>query len=341
MRLLPTAVVLVFAVLALSGCAPDRGQSVPPPPPPPVTTPTPAPEAIGPVAPFGGDCANVLSAEQVESILGPGYSEAANLASGGVSLLGDIDCEWRRAGATGVYEPGADTGLPDGMDAIAVVAMPADVVTMDLSEPRCDSKYDATMCRMSRVVDGVWLMARAGWHLSEPPVEQLDAALTAAAAHLASFPPPVAVRREADWWELPACDDIAARIGLSEFIGTGFASGFWEGTLQPEDQLRDDAGILRQCPWFTEPASAGPDQEFHIVTLHLMPGGALRWDALAARPDATAITVAGAQAAIRVGNEVFATDGVNVLSAASGDAHEDDSALTVGLVERALAALAT
>ena len=339
MRLLPPAVVLIIAV-GLTACAPPQ-PAPPPPTPSAVTAPTPAPEVIGPVPAFGGDCTNVLSSEQVESILGPGYSEAATPVSGDISLLGDIDCEWVRSGATGYSEPGVDTGLPEGMDTIAVVALPADVVKMDLSEPRCDPKYDATMCRMSRIVDGVWLMARAGWHLSSPPVEQLDAALTAAAANLASFPPPVAARSDSDWWELPACDDIAVRIGLSAFLGEGFHSGFWEGSLQPEDQLRDDAGMLRLCPWSTEGASAGPDQEFHIVTLHIMPGGALRWDALLARADATEISVAGAQAAIRVGDEVFATDGVNTLGVVTGDAHPDDSALAVALAERALAALAT
>lgn len=292
---------------------------------------------------FDGDCANVLTPEQVESILGVGAVDRATWISthspappapdvNPEATLGGLECRW-------VAAEGAD--LPEGMLTIGLFVLPAEVVVdVDFSEPLCQPVYDSNGCRMSRAENGVWLMAHAGGNLEAPPVAQLEAALTHAAANLASFPPPTPAAPEPARWDLPECDDIAARIGLSEFIGADFQSGFWEGSPQPEHELLEDAGASRLCPWY----GALTEQEFHIVTLEIMPGGAVWWDDVATHPGVTPVAVPGAQDAVLVGEvgsqtAVLATDGVNVLHASTGDGHADDSELVVTLAERALAAL--
>ncbi|MBD7957075.1 hypothetical protein H9651_05460 [Microbacterium sp. Sa4CUA7] len=340
------AAAVLVTTFVLAGCASTPAAQPAPAPSSslPDATPPPTPEATGPVAAFGGACENVLTSEQAVSILGAGAMEkeawfeevsspaAGRLQSLPITTLGGIECEW-------VAAEGAE--LPEGMSSISIVALPADaVVEVDFTEAFCEPSYDAVNCRMSRAHDGVWLMARAGWYLESAPVEQLDAALTAAAANLASFPPPVASVRDAAWWELPSCDDVAAGIRLTELLRADFHSGFWEGSPQPEHKLLDDAGVLRLCPWSTDVTHLAPEDPSHIVTLEIMPGAAVWWDDVVTHPSASPVTIAGAEEGIIVNNrDVLATDGVNVLRVYSGDAHEDDSGLIVPLAERALAVL--
>lgn len=338
------AAAVVFVIgFALTACAPEPAAQPTPAPASPTATPTPTPEPTGPVAAFGGDCDNVLAPEQVASILGDGaldkdtwLDEVSSPARGAIqpvplTTLGGIECEW-------VAAEGA--ALPEGMSSISVLALPADaVVDVDFSEPRCEPSYDALNCRMSRVEDGVWLMARAGWYVESAPVEQLDAALTAAATNVASFPSPISAARDSAWWQLPTCDDIAAEIGLGELLGTAFDSGFYEGSPQPEHELLDDAGVSRLCPWFTDVESMAADDPFHILTLQIMPGGAVWWDDMVAHPSASPLEIDGAEAALTVdGRYVFATDGVNVVDLRESSS-EADAELAAVIAERVMAAL--
>ncbi|MCR2793902.1 hypothetical protein NQ156_12580 [Microbacterium sp. zg.Y625] len=352
MRILRVLAPLVIGVAALSACTtPPQTPQTSPSPSDAGLSPAPTPEAVGPVAAFDGDCANVLTQQQVESILGVGATDQASWseANAGASARRGIDlnAESTAGGLECTWMGGEGAGLPEGMDGISVYALPEAAVTgVDFSDPRCEPSYDSTLCRMSRVANGVWLMARAGWQLSAPPVEQLDAALTAAAANLASFPAPVSATRGSTWWELPSCDDIASHIGLSDLAGANLYGGFEGGpSPQPEDELLDDAGVARRCAWFTDSGSADPAGRSASFALEIMPGGAGWWDDVAAHPDATAVTIPGAEGAIVTGEEgthiAVATDGVNVLRAVHGHPPDNDFALVVELGERALAALAT
>ena len=341
-RPLRAAAVVFVTAFALTACASVPAAQPAPAPSSPSATPTTEPEPIGPVAAFGGDCDDVLTPDQVMSILGAGARDketwlaevsppARSALPVPITTLGGIECEW-------VAAEGAV--LPEGMSSISILALPVDAVTdIDFSEPLCEPSYDAVNCRMSRTESGVWLLARAGWYLETAPTEQLDAALTAAAANVASFPPPISAARDSAWWQLPTCDDIAAEVGLRELLGTDFFSGFYEGSPQPEHKLLDDAGVSRLCPWSTDPASMAEGDSFHIITLQMMPGGAVWWDEMVANPRVSPHAIAGAESALIVdGRDVFATDGVNVVSLRESSP-EADVELAALIAERVLAAL--
>lgn len=343
---------LAVVVLALAGCAISAPEAGPPTaPPPPASSPSPTPietnAASDPILAFGGDCMDVLTDAQVESILGPGARSleewlAANSpdwrVGGPERTAGGIECRWMAA-------DGAD-GLPAGMQEIAVLALPASVVAdeyaTELSTARCDPQYDTTLCRLGRTVGSVWLMARSGPGTAEPPLEQLESALDAAAANVAAFPEPVPLPRERVWWTLGACDDLGERMSLSEILGTDYHSGYWEGSPQYEDWILEEAGVGQFCQWSSDSADIPEGHEHYILSATLEPGGAWQWSDIVP-DDAVAVSLTGAQEAFHEGaagdyrtGRVWATDGVNVLTVYTegGDVSED-------VAERVLAAVAS
>ncbi len=337
----------VSLVLALVGCAsqpasvstPSATESTPSAEP----SPTPTLRA-DPVRPFGGDCASVLTTPQLDALVGEGavpieqqrLEWSANSAEyaevPAVGTLGGVECEW--------YAAEGAAGLPEGLDAIAVILMPADSVPPAFlsayDAPLCEPSYDTVNCRMSRVDGEIWAMARAGWNLSEPPSDLLAATIDAALGNARQAWDAQRADRAATWWALEDCAALHESMSLEAVAGP-YVDGFWEGSEHPEMALLRLAGVQQYCPWFTDNRTASPDALFYIGYTTISPGAAWTWPAIVATTGMEPIAVVGARDAVvaKAFAKVYATDGVNVVEVSAGE----DATVAADIAGRALAAL--
>lgn len=344
------ALLVAVAAVSLVACAPTARPGSSPTPassPSAAAEPTPSVEPVTtPTIPLGGECGDVLSAVQLDDMLGEGWKTRDERVlewvpdnpilptAGGLETIGGLDCHWMIGGD---FSPGS----PWDLGVVIVPAVHAELPSVkDLTEMHCDPAYDTTICRLGRVMGDVWVLVSTG-----VPGDELDSAaflpqaLDAVAATIGDGVEAAALPPAAGWWTLPECADIAEQVRLEDFLGEGYRSGYWEGSPQREQLMLADAGAQLTCPWFTGEAGGAPDGAFYIVSLDLAPGAAWRWDEIAGAQDAIVASVTGADAAVAFdlgeGNAaVFATDGVNVLEVSGVP---EGMALT--LVERALSAM--
>lgn len=342
------SVASVALVLVLVGCAsqpasePTSIATEPTPSAEPSPTPTLRAE---PVLPLGGDCASVLTTAQLDGIIGAGAITVDEYRRGwspdgsvlpevrAVGTLGGIECEWIVAEGTG--------GLPEGLNSLAVVLLPAASVPADFASryetPLCEPNYDSVNCRMSRVEGDLWVMARAGWGLSEAPSDVLGAAIDAAVAN--ALPSWDAQRADVTpaWWALAECSALHADMTLGAVAGP-YVDGWWEGSEQPEMTLLALAGVERFCPWYTDRESGTEGGPFYIGNTTIAPGAAWGWPAIIATEGVDHVTVPGAQdAVVATGfHTVYATDGVNIVTVRAGD----DIAIGIDIAGRAMSTLA-
>lgn len=328
-----------MAIVVIAGCAPATPSETPAPTASTVDpTPTPTPSATPEhTIAFGGDCANVLTVDEVHDLIGDGAYPSALTAGAqpGIGTLGGIDCRWDadENGATG----------PNGVGSIEIRAAALSTVdslfVAEVADARCDPWTDSTVCRLGRVVGDVWLMASAvsGDSETEPHAVLLDSALSSAAGRLAAYPAPVPLAATSGWWTLGSCADLGVRLGLDAVLGEGYVTGWWEGN--PDEQLdfrmTRAQGVEQLCQWFPDyTTETGRNADAGIISATLWPGGG--WDADRLLAGGTAITVAGAQRAVAGADDpdsVYATDGVNAVRVRTAD-----SAASVDIVARILAA---
>lgn len=282
--------------------------------PSPTASPTPS-ESAAPVhtIAFGDDCANLLTEEEAADLLGAGtqLSEYSDGSSPGLGTLGGIECVWQlpEGGAPVANEP----------EFLVLLATPADTVPADIidetTSARCDPSYDAMVCRLGRTVDGVWLMASTSWLPTEPDEVLLGGALSSASARLGEYPSPVRLLAGSDWWALSSCDELGTRTGLTEMLGEGYLTGWWEGnpTDTPEYRLTEHEGVEQSCSWLPDYTSeAGTSAQYGIVVAEIWPGGG--WDAARLLRGGAAVQVDGAdQASSTPESGIVAVVGANAL----------------------------
>lgn len=305
---------------------------------------------VQPSLPFSGDCSAVLTAQQLDGLLDEGWvDEAAQLAAWSPSgrlwpeidawgTIGGLECSWFAA-------EGAD--LPEGVEAVAVFVAPAREIpatfTAEFAEARCDPSYDAMNCRLARVDGDLWIMSSAGWSPVEPPVTLLNGILDAVVQNATTSSTPARAGVTDAWWDLPVCADFTENLGLDEAIGP-YTDGYWEGSDQPEDTVLSLVGVGLVCHWFTDSERrTSADDPFYIGQIALAPGGAWQWEALAALDGVAPVLIDGAEHAVIYsgttedeGSELFATDGVNLLSVST----TATDAVLADVASRAFSALA-
>lgn len=298
----------------------------------PTPTPSATPEA-GPVRAFDADCAQMLTTDQRDAILGSGsITEAEQMAQwnpdAGVAVaidpvgtLGGLTCSWYAA-------EGAD--LPEGVTSLTTMVIPASAVPAEYaakySVPVCEPNYDSSGCRFGRIVGENWISAYVGFAVYEAPREMLAAVVDTVEQNLATATQPRPDTRTDGVWSIPDCTELGQAIALEELIGP-YLHGYWEGSEQPEEVLFAAAGVARGCPLFSDSARVDPaSQQFRILTPQIAPGLGWQWEELRAEADSAsvAIEVDGATDAFSVdrGHDarvVFATDGTNVVSLYSED----------------------
>lgn len=365
MRTRAGVICALSAVLLLAGCAAPAAEpaaepstraaepsSTPSPVAEPAASPTATPAepeaAVDPIRLFGGDCGAMLTDGQLDGLLDAGWTpydrflESVDVRAvpraAPEGTLGGLRCRWK-----------APDGSSSGLHDVTVLALPHSHVPAAFvdafADKQCAPSYDASICRLARTVDDVWIMASAGYAAGypggEPSREALDRAVTAVAESLpARAGTPQRVTRTAQWWEEPSCEDLASRMRFDELTDGGFEHGYWEGSEQAEQTLLDAAGVSQHCPYYSAAERMSLDEEHRIFSVDTYPGGAWMWETLAG--GATSIEIDGAVSAVSTMDgapfgSLYATDGVNLVEVGG----EDDIGFSVDVAERALAALAS
>lgn len=310
----------VAAALAFAGCAstapPGTATSTPsastaqPSP-----TPTPTPEHT--IA-FGGDCSAVLSDDDLAAIVGVETRprEYVGTADVGLRTLGGIECAWQAAEDIGY--------LADGIYSLIVVVLPTASVSADLraeaSTAACIRIYDGATCTLGADVGGVWVAAQVDQFGNEPPTALLQSTLDTASAHVPGAIAPVALPATGQWWSLGAtCEELGERLGLADFLGEGYVTGWWEGdpTLAWTYRVVRDAGATASCHWNPNYGSAAGDAAVYgLTSLTLSPGAG--WDQERVLSRGQRVELPGGQSAAVDEEVAVGADGVNVASVSAG-----------------------
>jgi hypothetical protein len=242
--------------LALTGCATAEPEAAPAasstPTPTPTPTPTVEPIVIGPTemppVVFGGDCEEVLSADEVTTILGaestieelpPALGKFADQNAGA------LKCSWTTDGA------GLDVTLIT-RGALGSAVFPAEVSARYFED--CDGWF----CSWQGEEDGLWMLftfTREG--MSQAEVEAGGEALAPiVGANYAESGSEPWVRDRTGWWPALDCGQIAVAVGAqagAELSGERWDSlegpdpGYLmaaEGTGEAHCTLYDEAGDI-------------------------------------------------------------------------------------------------
>ncbi|WP_169581500.1 MULTISPECIES: hypothetical protein [Microbacterium] len=339
------ALLLVMVAIALAVLftrdAQASGRPAPPPTEP-ATIATPTVETvIEPTVPLGGDCTQVLTATQLDGLLGAGWMPEAqyrdtwngptlpSMREVSLGTLGGLECQWYSADGTV-----GDLGV-----VILPVAQVPPAFAAAYAEERCDPSYDALGCRIGKRSGDYWIMTRAYRSSEDMPEGFLARAADEAAATVGDRFDGVAADRQETWATLPACDALAEAMRLEKSLGSGYVNGYWEGVEQPEEAMLTTAGVGLTCPWFSVDGSAPGGRSF-IVTGTVGAGASWAWDRLAATEGAVPVPVDGAVSAVtfEVANDrvwLYATDGANVVELTNATTSD-----LVPIAERMLSVLA-
>lgn len=289
--------------------------------PTPTSTPTetapPPPPSEG-VEPFGGECANVLTDDEVAAAAGIDMIRSDyRWKTGANSVLGGIDCVWV---SEGVYLAAT----------VHAFAYPASVVEQAVEDAPTgclpiEGEGADVECVSARVVDGTWLQVRvrgAADVVTDAATVQL---LSSAAARLGDYAAPIAADHQPDWWALPDCAQLLAGIdpaiyGYERVALTEQQSTTWYGDTRAES-IPLAAGATFWCDLhFT--AGEGDTSRGEVVTIAVVPGGAVAFPTAAGSEFAQPASVEGSQAAVVVPgldryegspSVLVVSDGVNIL----------------------------
>ena len=308
-----SAAVLVFATLMLAtGCAgqpaaqPGAGGGSTPTAPV-ASEPQPATE---PVLPFGGDCAAILSTDEVAGFRGLAVDEPVRASDtvlgAGIESSGGLVCRWPVSGG---YHGG-----------LVVAAFPDAAVPDALREEHggltCAPVYDGyAACGSAETVDGTWLLTWTELLTSDTAVDAPAGHAEAAAliAERAAGQPAAAAATPADgWWSPAVCDGLATALDLSALLGAGevTAGSGTDAGHQIEVRIGATLPTYTICEW-----SAGGSS----VSVEIAPGGARAWDAVSAVAEQPVqeLTVAGTTRAVQTPGQqlypaVLLADDVNL-----------------------------
>ena len=328
----------VLTTVLLAGCtvageaapqpSPAAPESSPAPSMPASPTPT-AESRVEPVRLFDGECDRMLAPATLDAFLGDGWQDydqwlttqyagsPDRVDPAPEGTLGGLECRWK-----------APEDSASGLFDLRVLALPADAVPADFAEKfataACDWQYDALICRLLRVEDGVAILAATLASESEADThddalsQAIDAVAASARRGVAAAAP---VTRSDRWWDGPACEAIGERIAdLTE--GT-FVAGYWEGVESPEAGFFRTAGVSQECPWFSESETLPAGEPHRIFSVTTYPGGHWMWADLV--EGASPVDVSGAVDAATFSERedeagsIYVTDGVNVLHVNGAD----------------------
>jgi hypothetical protein len=287
------ASLLLLAVLALAGCVPEPTRTATPSPD--AATPTAAtPAPAAPSVAFDGDCARVLTPEELEAAAGPGLtlSDASShlLATPpAVSAnLGGVTCSWHTSNG----------------DYVGVSVLDSAAVSTEIAGRYSTMQCGGTtgLCEIGRVVDGAWIGVSLVPRREDPWAEmsdedvlretdRLEAVIRAVAAKTT---PGMAVARprDAGWWTIPDCEQVrgAVEATLDEPMTAGFPGDSVPAGLAWEVLV--EAGAAEWCSSYSTTEASST-----IAEVYPQPGAGRPSDPTLRREDVQEVEVAGADAA--------------------------------------------
>jgi hypothetical protein len=292
--------------------------------PSPMTTPeSPPPQPPAPtegVVPFGADCANTLTDEEVDALRGLSMMRSDyRWHTGANAVLGGIDCVWvaeeEYLAATVHLYAYPESVVPERVRA-AVVAGCSDL----------DSESPQVFCSSVGVVDGMWLLVRAAGSADQVTATGVDALYAKAAQRLGQHPSGAAATPTAEWWSDIDCEGLVAQIDPAVYGFERVAlldQHDWEGepSYGPET-ISAQASSMCQLH-FT--SGAGDTSTGEVVHVWTVPGGAGSFTTAVHSEGAQPVTVEGSQGAVIASgldryegspSMIVTTDGVNMLMVA-------------------------
>lgn len=295
--------------------------------PTPTVVPPPAPDPAPPVlevpsagtTPFGGECANALTDEEVDALRGiPMVRSDYRWQTGANVVLGGIDCVWVSA--------------EEYLSAtIHLFAYPESVVPDEVREgvvPGCqpvNGEGSFVECSVAGTVDGMWLQLRAVARDDQLSAGGVDALYASAVARLSAYAPGVPATRTAKWWPTLDCAALLARIDPMSYgherVAILDAQGYTGPSTERAEGIPTLAGATSSCDLhFT--SGSGDATSGEVVRFAVVPGGAIVFQTAVDAELSVPVQVDGAQAAVIAGGldryegsgaVIVATDGVNVL----------------------------
>ncbi|MET2012207.1 hypothetical protein ABXJ56_11680 [Microbacterium chocolatum] len=293
-----TAVTVGVVAVLLAGCA---SEDVPTPVASESSADQPSAESsgspVGDIRPFGGSCAEALTAAEVSDVLAtPMQSAVAPWESGYWHSLGGLECSW----ITSETHLGAMVQMwAFPADAGEAVGAPAGADCVDLGVSR-----ECTLDELRGHLRLLWKAAGPSETLSVAVVRALS---DRAAEHADTFPAPEVPGIADPWWSGQSCAELMEglraafpdTVGVEEEILVAT-----EGTPRHLDEWRAIGGNLTCDLRVTD-----GEREPMVVTVRGVTGGAAFFPSAAASEGAQSVTVDGAAAAVFVRGEGTAYDG--------------------------------
>ena len=277
---------------------------VPTPTPTPSATPTPTEVVSVGRAPFDGDCANVLPADDLTSLTGHPMDDVTFLPNDSrFTIRGGIFCDWA---SSDEYKAAriVVAVLPSGQD----LPMPE---SQWFAPEGCPNQND--VCIRSSSADGARVWVSVTSSTSDTERSEMAAAVSdEVLARATAYPHGVVATPTDSWWSPWNCADLPSSIdaGALGYDSVTVATG-----ENPSYPVQDNA-----CSVTLERSDAT-----WKATATIVPGGAAGLDEMAASAfESTPVLVAGAAKAYWVelqskydaaaGRELWVTDGVNLLT---------------------------
>lgn len=250
-------------------------------------TPTPEPTPTTPVAPaegvvaFDGDCARVLSEDEVSAAFGQEMTPLENdWDVGAPQVLGGVECRWAHEHRSPYF---------------AVAVYPESVVpsefARDQSAEVCRPGEGASVCNVTGSVGGTWFsLTTAEEHRSV-----LGPLAEAVARNVAAVPSPSPPAPSATWWTLPACDRLS-ELDIPGLLGSEGAAVLMPNEYPPRadrsEGLPEFAGRDELCSWHYA--------DYDSVSVRVTPGAGRAFPHIAASASAQPVAVDGATQAVVV-----------------------------------------
>ena len=292
-------VVAAIAVLALSACAPDDEPATAP-----TTAPTVEPTAeavVGPERVFDGDCDGLVSAADVSADVGAPLTLLDELWVEDLSYstfpqVGGIHCVWDSADDSG--------------PSVSAVVLPS----RSISEARptgteCEPGANCTfgVIESGFQLFGIVIETGADPAALRPVADSLTARM---AASLADAPLPAPYEPAGSWAAAVECASLDEGHAIATVLGDPALEGYaYGGDAEPNRgyYVALAAAGLTHCDWVSFPGDGA------TVAVDLMPGGAWRQADIEALAGAETVDIPGFEAAVVVGDTLYAFTAVNRL----------------------------
>lgn len=268
----------------------------------PTVTATTAEQSGDAVMPFGGDCANALTVDEVSAVVGPSTSTDLHLLPTGESeVLGGLTCWWS-----------------DPVNVrMSLHVYPSEVVPSAYLEPTyptaCAPRdgWASEPCRLRFITDSVWISLEIYPGLDDPTDGDALGALVV--ERLAAHQKPKSATPTEEWWRLPSCVDLDESLDLASAFGSSTQRIQPEQAAAPDgvSRLPDRAGAKLRCSWLLGSAEGE-------VVIRVIPGGGTAFDRIAASEGAEPVDVAGATSAVTAMDAVSSMEYTWVLAATDG-----------------------